>query len=124
MIRMAGVKWCPETESNRHVLLGTRDFKSRASASFAIRASVSVHRIIQDPVWSLAGARGTNVRNQIVNSRIGRLTTCRRARKYPIRRKLLPRNGISLQPAEWEAVMAGTTVRPKPERTNWKMLAS
>jgi hypothetical protein len=30
--------WCPETESNRHVLLGTRDFKSRASASFAIRA--------------------------------------------------------------------------------------
>ena len=33
-----GFKWCPETESNRHVLLGTRDFKSRASASFAIRA--------------------------------------------------------------------------------------
>ncbi len=32
------VEWCPETESNRHVLLGTRDFKSRASASFAIRA--------------------------------------------------------------------------------------
>ena len=31
--------WCPETESNRHVLLGTRDFKSRASASFAIRAT-------------------------------------------------------------------------------------
>src|SRR6266852_2153960 len=30
--------WCPETESNRHVLLRTRDFKSRASASFAIRA--------------------------------------------------------------------------------------
>ena len=33
-----GVEWCPETESNRHVLLRTRDFKSRASASFAIRA--------------------------------------------------------------------------------------
>ena len=32
------IVWCPETESNRHVLLGTRDFKSRASASFAIRA--------------------------------------------------------------------------------------
>jgi hypothetical protein len=31
-------RWCPETELNRHVLLGTRDFKSRASASFAIRA--------------------------------------------------------------------------------------
>jgi len=25
------VEWCPETESNRHVLLGTRDFKSRSS---------------------------------------------------------------------------------------------
>ena len=40
--------WCPETESNRHVLLGTRDFKSRASASFAIRAdSNPVKRIYQ-----------------------------------------------------------------------------
>ena len=33
-----GWMWCPETESNRHVRLRTRDFKSRASASFAIRA--------------------------------------------------------------------------------------
>jgi hypothetical protein len=32
------VEWCPETELNRHVPFGTRDFKSRASASFAIRA--------------------------------------------------------------------------------------
>jgi hypothetical protein len=31
-------KRCPETASNRHVLLRTRDFKSRASASFAIQA--------------------------------------------------------------------------------------
>src|SRR5437899_472277 len=30
--------WCPGTESNRHVPFGTRDFKSRASASFATRA--------------------------------------------------------------------------------------
>src|SRR5215469_7425755 len=30
--------WCPGPESNRYVLLGTRDFKSRASASFATRA--------------------------------------------------------------------------------------
>ena len=30
------VEWCPETESNRHVLLRTRDFKSRASASFTL----------------------------------------------------------------------------------------
>ena len=36
-----GSCWCPETESNRHVLLGTRDFKSRASASFAIRAAIT-----------------------------------------------------------------------------------
>ena len=35
---MRSIVWCPETESNRHVPFGTRDFKSRASASFAIRA--------------------------------------------------------------------------------------
>jgi hypothetical protein len=63
----------------------------------------------------LAGTRGASVRNQAVNSRIGRLTTCRRARRYPMRRKLFPRSGISLQPAECDAVMAGTTVKPKPE---------
>src|ERR1035441_4670165 len=32
------LKWCPETESNRHGAFAPRDFKSRASASFAIRA--------------------------------------------------------------------------------------
>src|SRR5260370_14614238 len=45
-----GMTWCPETESNRHVLLRTRDFKSRASASFAIRAlgaSVILHTPFQ-----------------------------------------------------------------------------
>ena len=43
-----GIEWCPETESNRHVLLRTRDFKSRASASFAIRAgSKPLKRIYQ-----------------------------------------------------------------------------
>jgi hypothetical protein len=42
MIDVARFKWCPETELNRHVLLGTRDFKSRASASFAIRAGIEV----------------------------------------------------------------------------------
>ena len=31
-------QWCPGPELNRYVLLGTRDFKSRASASFATRA--------------------------------------------------------------------------------------
>src|SRR6266567_3165331 len=30
--------WCPGPESNRYVPFGTRDFKSRASASFATRA--------------------------------------------------------------------------------------
>ena len=30
--------WCPGTESNRHAPFGARDFKSRASASFATRA--------------------------------------------------------------------------------------
>ena len=32
------VEWCPGPELNRYVLLRTRDFKSRASASFATRA--------------------------------------------------------------------------------------
>jgi hypothetical protein len=33
-------KWCPGPESNRYVPFGTRDFKSRASASFATRAGM------------------------------------------------------------------------------------
>jgi hypothetical protein len=41
-----GVEWCPETESNRHVLLRTRDFKSRASASFAIRAACAFNSLL------------------------------------------------------------------------------
>ena len=31
-------RWCPGSESNRYALLRARDFKSRASASFATRA--------------------------------------------------------------------------------------
>ena len=31
-------RWCPGRESNPHVPLRTRDFKSRASANFATRA--------------------------------------------------------------------------------------
>jgi hypothetical protein len=31
-------KWCPGPELNRYVSFETRDFKSRASASFATRA--------------------------------------------------------------------------------------
>jgi hypothetical protein len=33
-------RWCPGRESNPHVPFGTRDFKSRASANFATRASI------------------------------------------------------------------------------------
>jgi hypothetical protein len=50
---MSCIAWCPETESNRHVLLRTRDFKSRASASFAIRAisaQVILHKTMKEPV--------------------------------------------------------------------------
>ena len=37
--------WCPGPELNRHAPFGARDFKSRASASFATRAgSVSARR--------------------------------------------------------------------------------
>jgi hypothetical protein len=34
--------WCPGPELNRYVSFETRDFKSRASASFATRASGEV----------------------------------------------------------------------------------
>src|SRR5204863_8878897 len=37
-IEDAILEWCPGTESNRHAPFGARDFKSRASASFATRA--------------------------------------------------------------------------------------
>ena len=36
------VGWCPGSELNRYVPFGTRDFKSRASASFATRALRSI----------------------------------------------------------------------------------
>ena len=45
------IRWCPETESNRHVLLRTRDFKSRASASFAIRACLRANKRIHQRRW-------------------------------------------------------------------------
>src|SRR5271169_3822436 len=40
--RTARVKWCPGPELNRYVSFETRDFKSRASASFATRAGREV----------------------------------------------------------------------------------
>jgi hypothetical protein len=43
MTDKAGLKWCPGRESNPHVPLRTRDFKSRASANFATRAG-ALHR--------------------------------------------------------------------------------
>jgi hypothetical protein len=47
-VALEWVEWCPETELNRHVPFGTRDFKSRASASFAIRAGTKpLKRIYQ-----------------------------------------------------------------------------
>jgi hypothetical protein len=39
---MNGPIWCPGTESNRHDSFESRDFKSRASASFATRAGEEV----------------------------------------------------------------------------------
>src|SRR4051812_38231094 len=35
--------WCPGPELNRHAPFGARDFKSRASASFATRAGLAIH---------------------------------------------------------------------------------
>jgi hypothetical protein len=50
-MHVAGVRWCPGPELNRYVSFETRDFKSRASTSFATRAGgksfevdISVHR--------------------------------------------------------------------------------
>ena len=48
MTLAAGFKWCPGTESNRHDSFESRDFKSRASASFATRASQCNNRSLQD----------------------------------------------------------------------------
>jgi hypothetical protein len=39
LLEAAGIRECPGTESNRHDSFESRDFKSRASASFATRAS-------------------------------------------------------------------------------------
>src|SRR5205823_7596845 len=55
--------WCPGPESNRYVPFGTRDFKSRASASFATRAgqklSLSWHKTSSAAVGSVwEGVRG------------------------------------------------------------------
>jgi hypothetical protein len=38
VLRVAGVSWCPEGDLNPHRPFGPADFKSAASASFAIRA--------------------------------------------------------------------------------------
>jgi hypothetical protein len=38
--------WCPGPESNRYVPFGTRDFKSRASASFATRAGFAFKSLL------------------------------------------------------------------------------
>src|SRR5579872_5270947 len=47
MTRSARFKWCPGPELNRYVSFETRDFKSRASASFATRAFVYNKLIIK-----------------------------------------------------------------------------
>jgi hypothetical protein len=43
--------WCPGTESNRHAPFGARDFKSRASASFATRAEGAVCDMVLDYLY-------------------------------------------------------------------------
>ena len=56
--------WCPGTESNRHDSFESRDFKSRASASFATRAverdphpeRLCGHAIFQSSIENIIGA--------------------------------------------------------------------
>src|SRR5437879_9300630 len=49
--------WCLGPESNRYVPLETRDFKSRASASFATRARVKTFTIMAYNFLSRRGER-------------------------------------------------------------------
>src|SRR5947199_9582414 len=46
VLREADWIWCPGPESNRYVPFGTRDFKSRASASFATRAGFAFKSLL------------------------------------------------------------------------------
>jgi hypothetical protein len=56
--------WCPGPESNRYVPFGTRDFKSRASASFATRAGLrSASLQFVEPVTKSSGCGWRTVRN-------------------------------------------------------------
>ena len=43
LLAVMGLSWCPEGDLNPHVRLSTADFKSAASADFAIRACLSKH---------------------------------------------------------------------------------
>jgi hypothetical protein len=55
--------WCPGTESNRHAPFGARDFKSRASASFATRAGgCGLRYVTRLPVWFFSGFADITVR--------------------------------------------------------------
>jgi hypothetical protein len=59
------------------------DFESAASASFAIRAlgGATPCNHARAGLFPVRAAGGTSVRSQVVNSRMGRVTTCRRARR-------------------------------------------
>ena len=81
MIEMARLKWCPGTESNRHAPFGARDFKSRASASFATRALTHNYIIVQnllhsnrlwhDTRMSIGVSSGVSWTNKLLDCRQG-----------------------------------------------------
>ena len=61
MSETARVKWCPGPELNRYVSFETRDFKSRASASFATRACLYKRLTAIACSCSLAATQARNI---------------------------------------------------------------
>ena len=53
LVTRTSSEWCPGPELNRYVSFETRDFKSRASASFATRAFTRNHCIVQNLLQEL-----------------------------------------------------------------------
>ena len=52
------IAWCPGLELNRYAPFGSRDFKSRASASFATRAGLKTLELPYTNLWSREDCSG------------------------------------------------------------------
>src|SRR6185312_1620849 len=61
-----GFSWCPEGDLNPHSPLGPADFKSAASADFAIRARIARHYAYPPRLNQLEGAIFFEITNGLV----------------------------------------------------------